>query len=180
MDYIGSGFFFIDLVATVSGLYYKEDVGYYFLKCFRIFHLFRLSQPLQLFLEYVLANLSKKRQGDIVGFANVIFFVIYLNHIMACCWVYLGQQNDCKTMFSDAKELDKCKDSWFYQGVEPNRFADQSITTQYIFAFYWIFEVITTVGYGDFTGWTWVEQLYSILVQFVGLVFFSLLMGHIT
>ena len=81
---------------------------------------------------------------------------------------------------NDADGLARCKDSWFYQGAAPNRFADQPRTTQYIFAFYWIFEVITTVGYGDFTGWTSAEQLYSILVQFVGLVFFSLLMGHIT
>lgn len=110
-DYIYKGFFFIDLVASVSGLYYQEHLDYYFLKCFRIFHLFRLSHPLQLLLEFILNNLSKKRQGDIIGFANVIFFVIYLNHIMACIWILLGKQYDCA---AQPDPTVRCTDSWFY------------------------------------------------------------------
>jgi hypothetical protein len=35
--------------------------------------------------------------------------------------------------------------------------------TKFIFAFYWIFEVITTVGYGDYIGATQLEYLFSIL-----------------
>ena len=51
--------------------------------------------------------------------------------------------------------------------------------SQYIFAFYWIFEVITTVGYGDYVGKTSEEYLFSIVLQFIGLIFFSFLMGSI-
>jgi hypothetical protein len=53
-------------------------------------------------------------------------------------------------------------------------------TSQWIFAFYWIFEVITTVGYGDYTGSTNNEYLFSIGLEFLGLTFFSFLMGSIT
>ena len=49
----------------------------------------------------------------------------------------------------------------------------------YIFAFYWIFEVITTVGYGDYTGNTSSEYIFSIALEFLGLTFFSFLMGSI-
>lgn len=39
--------------------------------------------------------------------------------------------------------------------------------------------MITTVGYGDYTGMTSEELLFSIALQFIGLVFFSFLMGSI-
>ena len=38
---------------------------------------------------------------------------------------------------------------------------------------------ITTVGYGDFTGTTTEEYIFSIFLEFVGLIFFSFLMGSI-
>jgi hypothetical protein len=39
--------------------------------------------------------------------------------------------------------------------------------------------VITTVGYGDYTGGTSPEYIFSIILQFIGLIFFSFLMGSI-
>lgn len=53
------------------------------------------------------------------------------------------------------------------------------MTTKYIFALYWIFEVITTVGYGDYSGSTSEEYIFSIVLEFLGLTFFSFLMGSI-
>jgi hypothetical protein len=47
----------------------------------------------------------------------------------------------------------------------------------YIFALYWIFEVITTVGYGEFTGKCSIERLFSVIVMFIGVIFCSFLMG---
>ena len=102
--------------------------------------------------------------------------MVYTNHINACFWLYLGHQIDCNKL---ANPDDSCLSSWIYDGTEPDRFADKPEHTQYIFAFYWIFEVITTVGYGDYTGKTSEELLFSIALQFIGLVFFSFLMGSI-
>ena len=68
-----------------------------------------------------------------------------------------------------------CTTSWIWT----NGFADKPKHTQYIFAFYWIFEVITTVGYGDYTGHTSNEYIFSIALEFLGLTFFSFLMGSI-
>ncbi len=45
----------------------------------------------------------------------------------------------------------------------------------YVFVFYWVFTIITTVGYGDFTGGTTVEYLVTIVIEFVGIIVFAVL-----
>ena len=91
----------------------------------------------------------------------MILGVVYTNHINACIWLYLGHLIDC----SKIDDPDgKCLNSWIYVGEEGERFADKPEHTKYIFAFYWIFEVITTVGYGDYTGKTSKELLFSIVL----------------
>ena len=50
-------------------------------------------------------------------------------------------------------------------------------TEIYIFSLYWIFTVVTTVGYGDFSGQNNKEMLYSIFLEFGGLLLFSTLTG---
>jgi hypothetical protein len=72
--------------------------------------------------------------------------------------------------------LPNCTPSWIYA----NGFEGQATHSKYIFALYWIFEVITTVGYGDYTGATSNEYIFSIILEFIGLTFFSFLMGSIT
>jgi hypothetical protein len=52
-----------------------------------------------------------------------------------------------------------------------------STTSQYIFSFYWICEVITTVGYGDYVGASTEEYIFAFCLEFLGLTFFSFLMG---
>ena len=68
-----------------------------------------------------------------------------------------------------------CTQSWIYAAG----FEGKKTHTIYIFAFYWIFEVITTVGYGDYSGATSSEYIFSIILEFLGLTFFSFLMGSI-
>jgi len=76
---------------------------------------------------------------------------------------------------ANVAEGEFCIQSWRYQ----DDFKDKSIATLYIFSFYWIFEVITTVGYGDYVGKTSEEYIFSIVLEFIGLTFFSFLMGSI-
>jgi len=52
--------------------------------------------------------------------------------------------------------------------------------TIYANAFYFILTTITTVGYGDITGKTTIEYLFSMCVEFIGLTFFSFLTGTIS
>ena len=115
----------------------------------------RLVKPLELLLGCILQKHSKKRQNDLTSFCSLILGVIYVSHVMGCIWLYLGQQKPCKLDLDAPYDENEnaeanCTPSWkFAQGFE-----NKSYHTQYIFAFYWIFEVITTVGYGDYTGAT--------------------------
>jgi hypothetical protein len=103
---------------------------------------------------------------------------------MGCIWLYLGGRSPCKidmTLPYNDKDgeptnaQEDCTASWKFA----QSFENKSYHTQYIFAFYWIFEVITTVGYGDYTGATSQEYIFSIILEFLGLTFFSFLMGSI-
>lgn len=124
-------------------------------------------------LKCLLAKYSKKRQNDLTGFTILILLVIYSSHLNACLWLYIGNQSPC--IGDGIIDTSGCIKSWRYA----NGFYNKPIHTQYIFAFYWIFEVITTVGYGDFTGKTSLEYIFSIILEFLGLTFFSFLMGSI-
>jgi len=156
-------------------LVFSENRGTYWLKLFRFVHIYRLMVPLQLMMKCLLSKYSKKRQNDLTGFTALILHVIYTSHISACIWLYFGSLDSC--MGADGVEVtdEYCIKSWRYE----TGFDQKSMTTQYIFAFYWIFEVITTVGYGDYTGKTSIEYLFSIVLEFIGLTFFSFLMGSI-
>jgi hypothetical protein len=135
-------------------------------------------------MRIVLQKKSKKRQNDLITFCNLIMMVIYISHLMGCIWLYLGGQHSCKEgdqsvpldlESEDSNLRENCVPSWIYA----NDFELKSPHTQYIFAFYWIFEVITTVGYGDYYGATSEEYVFSIILEFLGLTFFSFLMGSI-
>jgi hypothetical protein len=91
-----TGYFIFDVLATVPELiFFGEGLRFYKLKTFRIVHVYRLTQPLQLLLQCALQKYSKKRQNDLTGFAGLIFLVIYTSHMMACMWLYLGMQQPC-------------------------------------------------------------------------------------
>lgn len=116
-----------------------------------------------------LQKYSKKRQNDLTSFAGLILYVVYTSHLMACIWLKLGMLKEC------SDPTPGCTKSWVYA----ESFDEKPIATRYIFAFYWIFEVITTVGYGDYAGKTSEEYIFSIGLEFLGLTFFSFLMGSI-
>jgi hypothetical protein len=150
---------------------FHEGITFYPLKLFRFVHVYRLHKPFSLLMKRLLSKYSKKRQNDLITFMILILTVIYISHIHACIWLFLGNLEDCE----EASQDGQCIQSWIYA----NSFKDKPLYTQYIFAFYWIFEVITTVGYGDFYGRTSSEYVFSIVLEFVGLTFFSFLMGTI-
>ena len=49
----------------------------------------------------------------------------------------------------------------------------------YIKSVYWVITTLTTVGYGDYKGYTPVEYLVQMSVEFMGIGIFSYLMGSI-
>lgn len=49
----------------------------------------------------------------------------------------------------------------------------------YVGSVYWILETITTVGYGDYFGRVRREYIFSMCLEFIGLTFYSIMMGRI-
>ena len=184
-----TGTFLFDVIGTIPNLIFMgQSYKRYWLKLFRcLIHVMRLSIPLELGMGCLLHKQSKKRQNDLITFFSLIVGVIFVAHVMGCIWLALGGLYSCKIdeskVFVTDGEADDymenrladCTPSWIYE----NDFELKSYHTQYIFAFYWIFEVITTVGYGDYSGKTSEEYIFSIILEFLGLTFFSFLMGSI-
>ena len=70
----------------------------------------------------------------------LLFFIIVIlfTHIMACLWYFLAKFDG----FSP--------DTW----VVRYEFQDENDSMLYLISFYYILTTITTVGYGDMTGYT--------------------------
>ena len=66
--------------------------------------------------------------------------------------------------------------SWVYQD---NGVSGDSYISIYVASIYMIVQTRTTVGWGDLTGQTGAEYVYCMCLMFIGLVFFSFLMGSI-
>lgn len=95
--------------------------------------------------------------------------MLLLAHLFACFFLFIGKYD----IYTEKEE----KRTWL--SVEDSDFKDKSWHYKYFFAFYWIFQVITTVGYGDLPldKGTKKEMWFSVMVEFCGLSFFSLLLG---
>jgi len=162
LEYI-KGFFIFDLASCMPGLCTLESRRVYYVKLVRLVHWQRFFATLNIIFEKVLVScLGYHRQKiqDIVEFVKLLIFVLYATHNMACIWVFIGNQGPQYWM---ALEGFKIEDGIFV----------------YIHAFYFVMTTVTTVGYGDIGGTQTSEYLFCMAIEFVGLSFFSFLMGSI-
>lgn len=60
-----------------------------------------------------------------------------------------------------------------------NEFIGQPWHEVYFFSYYWIFEVLATVGYGEFVGKTNREYLFIVMIEFLGVMFIAMLTGFL-
>ena len=56
---------------------------------------------------------------------------------------------------------------------------EQGRLLYYTTAFYWAVTTLATVGYGDVKGYTWQEYCFNMFVEFIGIAFFSFVLGSI-
>ena len=85
----------------------------------------------------------------------------------ACMWIYLGH-------IEDDLAIEERLTWRFNPNLKEDEF-DTLVTKsqEYIFAVYWVLQAITTVGYGDYAGANGNEYLFTLLLEFTGVAFFS-------
>jgi hypothetical protein len=98
-----------------------------------------------------------------MALAQVFVGVLILAHVCACGWIIIGKTDKIGGT------------TWLYANDFPPVRGNESFI--FWFSYYWIFEVFTTVGYGDYSGGTNLEWWYSIFLEFFGVAFNSILIG---
>ena len=115
---------------------------------------------------------TRQKVSEYVDFIRLEITVLLLTHLMACIWIAIGTLDggwvegfvSTQAEVTNNPEVTKYTYMWEI----------------YANAFYFILTTITTVGYGDLGGSTTYELLFSMVVEFVGLTFFSFLTGTIS
>jgi hypothetical protein len=84
---------------------------------------------------------------------------------VACGWILVAKQ-----------ETEQFYDTWLYR----NDLLDKSNLEIYMFAIYWEFSTLTTVGYGDIAAKTKAEIDLSIIWMMFGVAFYSFVISTLT
>ena len=83
----------------------------------------------------------------------VLGFIIF-SHVLSCLWIYIGKMS---------------YPNWIFD----SKLQDKDDFTLYIAAFYFNWTTIFTVGYGDITPKNTSEIIFTLVLEFFGVLFFS-------
>ena len=131
----------------------------------RLLHIFDIYLPFKMFIQLLMPDALERRKQQVFKLCILISSVILFAHMAAVIWMRIGLNEG----------------GWLITAKQdPNdEHYNMTLMQIYIESFYWINTVLTTVGFGDFSGGNSMEYLYSCLLEFVGLLFFSLMTGLI-
>jgi hypothetical protein len=152
----------VDLATTIPALVTFESYKTQFPKLFRISHIGSLTKPIDFFSQLILKKrgINKQRLQDLSDSFKLVVFTVTCAHILACLWLYIGRHD--------------VENGWVYN--TDNNFRVNADGHLYIASFYFTIVTLTTVGYGDYSGNTTKEYIFSMILEFLGLTFFSILM----
>ena len=103
--------------------------------------------------------------GMIIERVLTFSFILFITtHVFACMWYFLAKWNEFEP------------DTW----VAITNYQDEPNWTIYVYCFYFIITIITTVGYGDMPVTTSGEKILAMLVMIVGVITFSFAIGSLT
>ena len=171
------GLFTMDCIAVLPGLL-SDSNKYNFCKLARFVHWSRFFDQLNLLVEKVLMNwlgYTRQKVSEYVDFIQLELGVLLLTHIMAVIWIKIGLDPSVEGSWVNSY-VDEVRE----KTGDCDRDQYTEMWTIYVNAFYFILTTITTVGYGDISGSTTNEYLFSMCVEFIGLTFFSFLTGTIS
>ena len=136
----------------------------------RLYRLIRLLRMLKMLRLVKRADSVKNLVSNfiitagMIRLGNMLILQLIMVHLMACFW------------YMAATFEDNIWDTW----VGSRGIAESSLSYQYYTSFYWAFQVVTTVGYGDFAIGTQTEYIFCIFWMFAGCSFYSFTISTIT
>ena len=102
--------------------------------------------------------------GIMIKLLQIMGVVFFINHLIACLWYGVARV----TYFPE--------DCWvILGGVEEN-----SVRLNYLISFYWSFQTLTTVGFGDISAHNSIERVVAICCIIIGVGFYSYTIGNMT
>ena len=137
----------------------------YYLKFLRFYYFPRALNILRGAIEPIVlrCNISKQARSNIQSLSSQFIILYIIMHVIACGWILVGEHYLWGTWLR--------KEDF---GI-PN---DDGITV-YITSLYWVVTTLTTVGYGDIYGETNAEFVYTMVVEFIGILVFSIIMSTV-
>lgn len=168
VDYFKSNFI-LDLIATVPNMFSGMNIVFAPLKLVRIYEIDQLHYTFTHIMYCVKHDKSQSEKNDIEFAFSTICKIFILLHYLCIIWIYIGG-----AAFLEYEEGHK---PWQYADDD---FHGMSNYQLYVFSTYWVFTVITTVGYGDYTAGTTLEYQFSVFLQIFGLVTFTAIQITVT
>lgn len=140
-------------------MYYLKFLrAYYFPRSMNILH--RVINPIVNW-----CKISKQARSNVQSIFSQFIILFTIMHMVACGWIYIGEREGWGTwLTNDNFNVSK---------------ANGDGTTIYITSLYWVVTTLTTVGYGDIYGTTEEEYIYTMIVEFIGILVFSIIMSTV-
>ena len=154
----------VDFASTFPQIASGLNIRFAPLKLIRLYQVQLLHFPLEVLISIIYNKSDKRQKYVIVYAAATLCRIAILLHFLAIVWVYIGSDHFIG--------FEVGYDPWT---ISNSDFHDNSKWQNYIFSVYWVCTVVTTVGYGDYTGGTTLEFVYTLLLEFCGIVVFSAL-----
>ena len=148
--------FLIDVISTFPTMISNHSSKLMFLRLFHIIHFSKMSFMLDSFLEVLIHHSTILRKKANVSI-RISYLILLGVHFCVILWLLVGTRQ--ATSHNSIP--------WIKKNLEIESYDNYQ---QYVLSIYWIFTLVTTVGYGDFYGSTTLEYLITILFEFGGFI----------
>lgn len=132
------------------------------MKYFRAYYFIRAMGILHNVIDPIVGKckISKQAHSNVKSIFSQFIILFTIMHMVACGWILVGETEEWGTWLQSFSISD-----------------DRS--TIYITSLYWVVTTLTTVGYGDIYGSTVAEYIYTMIVEFIGILVFSIIMSTV-
>ena len=132
-----------DIASTIPALFLNQHSNWFHLKLIRFIHVRTVYGCLSDVVKIMLNKLELDK-GSIEKASHIINLCIYIFsaiHILGCAWIAIAMIVECSWL-----DMGGCG-----AGINVERTKDFNV---YITSIYWVITTLTTVGYGDYKGYT--------------------------